>query len=134
MSNLVFRTALRERADLLEAEAQKLRALADEMFPLTEAEKTTREIEDDDRVFLAFLLRVHRAIELSPHMTAAELARSMGLPDKYPSPGSNYFSMELLNYLERFGMVTSNRHEKPFTWVARPIPKLPVERILGSTD
>lgn len=45
----------------------------------------------------------------------------MGFPANYPSPGSNYFMMELLTHLERYDMVQAHRLEEPFQWVAKPL-------------
>lgn len=131
MESCGSREVLRAHADQLEDQARSLRELADEMCPLTDAEATTRGIEEDDKCFLSFLMRVHRNVEENPHISATELAKAMGLPDNYPSPGSNYFTLELLNHLERFGMAKSHRHEKPFTWVALPVPSVKPRRILG---
>lgn len=110
------RTALRNRAAILISEAVALQVLADELYPLTAEEKTERAIADDDEAFYKFLLRIYLTVKENSGITADEVAKSMGLPNNYPSEGSNYLTLQLLNHLEDMGIISSDRSQRTFKW------------------
>lgn len=117
------REAIRERAKALLREAENLFVLADELYPLSEEEKVSRAIDVDDDAFYNFLIRVHQNIKENPGISANELVGAMGLPNSYPSSGSNYFAMQILNHLEDIGLVRCSRYSKEYEWFANEIPK-----------
>ena len=117
------RQSLRERADALVRQADELRRLADQLYPLSEDEETDRMIQEDDDALWALLCRVHRTVLHNPEISADMVADAMGLPNDYPSPGSNYFTMQLLTRLEQIGLVTCYRGRKPFEWTANPMER-----------
>lgn len=118
MSPAESRALLRARADALSKQADELRREADELFPLTEEERTRREIEEDDEALSHLLKRVLKTVSENPGISAESVTSSMGLPNDYPSEGSNYLTLQLLNHLESLGMVKSFRGTKPFEWTA----------------
>lgn len=123
MTDFERREVLRARADALQRESNELRRIADELYPLTEDERTEREIQDDDDALHSLLMRVWRTVDGSPGISAEQVSKAMGLPNSYPSEGSNYLTLQLLVHLEQLGMVEGYRGRKPFEWTARPIAK-----------
>lgn len=119
MTDADKRSILYSRADALVCEADELRREADELFPLTDEELTEREIEEDDKAFYALLFRVLKTVKSNPSISAFGVTSSMGLPNDYPSEGSEYFTLQLLNHLQSLGLVSSDRGSIPYQWSAR---------------
>jgi hypothetical protein len=118
------RSVLYERADALVRQADALRREAEDLFPLSDEEKADQEDRLDDQAFGALLQRVLENVRGQPGITAPQLAETMGLPDSYPSHGSNYFTLQLLHFLENIGVVSCYRGRKPFEWTAS-VEKVP---------